>query len=64
MVGKGAEVGERSSSLEQPGKPKKAVPTAQAQNSTVSRFQLSISLLAVLGLGTGEENFVSNRAVE
>lgn len=38
--------------------------TAQAQNSTVSRFQLSISLLAVLGLGMGEENFVSNRAVE
>lgn len=61
MVGKGAEVGERSSSLEQP---RKAVARAQAQHSTVSRFQLSISSLAVLGLGMGGENFVSSRAVD
>lgn len=64
MVGKGAEVGERSSSLEQPEKPRKAVARAQAQHSTVSRFQLSISPLAVLGLGMGGENFVSSRAVD
>lgn len=56
MVGTGAEVGERSPSLEQPEKPRKAVATAQAQYSTVSRFQLSISLLAVLGFwGLGRE---------
>lgn len=61
MVGKRAEVGERSSSLEQP---RKAVARAQAQHSTVSCFQLSISPLAVLGLGMGEENFVSRRAVD
>lgn len=64
MVGTGAEVGERSPSLEQPEKPRKAVATAQAQYSTVSRFQLSISFLAVLGFGMGEENFVSRGTVE
>lgn len=63
MVGKGAEVGERSSSLEQSGEPRKAVARAQAQHSTVSRFQLSLSYLAVWGLGMGEENFVFSRAV-
>lgn len=64
MVGKGAEVGERSSSLEQSEKPRKAVARAQAQHSTVSRFQLSLSSRAVLGLRMGEEIFVSSRAVE
>ena len=55
MVGKGAEVGERSPSPEGGGgSPGPGAPA-------VSGFQLSLSPLAILGLGTGEGNLASGR---